>query len=57
MAELKESDRVKFIDGPRKTFILGFAVLSKSIVALAQKLSTSNHNKFDFVLTYRFSQD
>ena len=29
LTELKDSNGVKLIDGPRKTFILGFAVSSK----------------------------
>jgi hypothetical protein len=57
LTELKDSNGVKLIDGPRKTFILGFAVSSKSIMALAKELLTRTHNKFDYVLTYRFSQD
>jgi hypothetical protein len=57
LTELKDSNGVKLIDGPRKTFILGFAVSSKSIMALAKELLTRTHNKFDYLLTYRFSQD
>ncbi len=48
---------MKLVCGPRKTFILGFAVSSKSIIAIARKLLERNDNKYDYVLTYRFSQD
>ncbi len=57
LTELKDNNGVKLIDGPRKTFILGFAVSPKSIMALAKELLTRNYNKFKYVLTYRFSQD
>ncbi len=57
LKELKDSNGIKLINGPRKTFILGFALSSKSILALAKRLLTRNHNKFEYLLTYRFSQD
>ena len=34
LTELKDSDRIKLINGPRKTFVLGFALSSKSILGL-----------------------
>jgi hypothetical protein len=57
LKELKDSNGIKLINGPRKTFVLGFALSSKSILALAKRLLTRNHNKFEYLLTYRFSQD
>ena len=57
LKELKGADGTKLIDGPRKTFIVGFSVSTKSIIALAKQLLNRNHNKFEYVLTYRFSQD
>ena len=57
LTELKDSNGVKLIDGPRKTFILGFALSSKSILAVAEHLLSRNYNQFEYVLTYRFSQD
>ena len=57
LMELKDSNGVKLIDGPRKTFILGFALSSKPILAVAKHLLTRNYNPFEYVLTYRFSQD
>ena len=57
LTELKDSNGVKLIDGPRKTFIFRFALSSKSILAVAEHLLSRNYNQFEYVLTYRFSQD
>ena len=57
LKELKDVDGTKLVNGPRKTFILGFAVSSNSILAIAKKLLNREYNKFEYVLTYRFSQD
>ena len=57
LTELKDSNGVKLIDGPRKTFILEFALSSKSTLAVAEHLLSRNYNQFEYVLTYRFSQD
>ena len=57
LKELKDVDGTKLVNGPRKTFILGFAVSSNSILAIAKKLLNKEYNKFEYVLTYRFSQD
>ena len=54
---LKDENGTKLVEGPRKTFILGFAVSTNSILAIAKKLLNRKHNKFEYVLTYRFSQD
>ena len=40
-----------------KTFIMGFALSSKSILAVAEHLLSRKYNQFEYVLTYRFSQD
>jgi hypothetical protein len=57
LKKLKDVDETKLVDGRRKTFILGFAVSANSILAMAKKLLSREHNKFEYVLTYRFSQD
>ena len=57
LTKLKDSDGVKLVDGPRKTFVLGFALSSKSILALAKRLLNRGYNNFQYVLTYHFSQD
>ena len=49
LKELKSADGTKLIDGPRKTFIVGFAVSTKSIIALAKQLLNRNHNKFEYI--------
>ena len=57
LKKLKDVDGTKLVDGPRKTFILGFAVSANSILAIAKNLLSREHNNFKYVLTYRFSQD
>ena len=57
MKKLKDVDGTKLVDGPRKTFILGFAVSANSILAIAKNLLSREHNNFKYVLTNRFSQD
>ena len=57
LKELKDHDGRRIVDGPRKTFIVGFALSSKSIIAIAKHLLSRSCNSFDYVLTYRFSQD
>ena len=56
LQQLEDSDGVKLVIGPRKTFIFGFAVSSKSILSIARRLLERNYSKFDYVLSYRFSQ-
>ena len=46
---------VKLINWPRKTFIQGFAVSSKSILALAKHLLHRSYNPYEYVLTCCFS--
>ena len=43
--------------GPRKTFIMGFITTAKSIIAISRNLLSKLDNRFEYVLTYRFSQD
>ena len=57
LTELKDSNGVKLIDGPKKTFTPGFALSLKSILAVAKHLLTKNYNPFWYALTYQFSQD
>lgn len=57
LKELKDVDGTKLVNRLRKTFILGFAVFSNSILAIAKKLLNREYNKFEYVLTYRFSKD
>lgn len=41
----------------RKTFIIGFAMAIKSILAIANNLLRDNTTNFKYLLTYKFSQD
>ena len=47
----------KIIDGPRKTFLIGFGTSAQSIFAIAERLMYRNNSAFEYVLTYKFSQD
>jgi len=40
----------------KKTFILGFAIAVKSVLSLSKQLF-SQHTNFNYILTYKFSQD
>ena len=55
--KLQDNNGIKLVNGPRKTFIMGFALSSKSILATARNLLTQHYNQLKYVLTYRFSQD
>lgn len=57
LTELEDDNGIKLVDGPRKTFTVGFALSSKSILAITRNLLTRNYNQFKYILTYRFSQD
>ena len=57
LTTLVDKDGIKLVAGPRKTFIVGFALSSKSILSLAKRLLERDYNRFDYLLTYRFSQD
>ena len=57
LQKLEQMDGTKLVSGPRKTFVCGFALSSNSIIALARRLLERDFNKFNYLLTYRFSQD
>ena len=57
LTKLQNNNGIKLVNGPRKTFIVGFALSSKSTLAIARNLLTRNYNQFKHALTYRFSQD
>ena len=57
LTKLQDNNGIKLVNEPRKNFIVGFALSSKSILAIARNLLTRNCNQFKYVLTYRFSQD
>lgn len=41
----------------KKTFIIGFAVAVKSLFSIARSVFANDTLKFDYILTYKFSQD
>ena len=57
LTKLQDNNGIKLVNGPRKAFIVGFALSSKSILAIARNLLTRNYNQFKYVFTYRFSHD
>ena len=57
MTTLVDENGIKLVKGPRKTFIVGFALSSNSILSLAKCLLQREYNTFEYLLTYRFSQD
>ena len=57
LTTLVDKDGIKLVEGPRKKFIVGFALSSKAILSLAKRLLERDYNTFDYLLTYRFSQD
>ena len=57
LKSLKDTAGRPIINGPRKAFILGFAVLSISILKITRGLLERSEAPFEYVLTYRFSQD
>jgi hypothetical protein len=54
---LKTLDGVEVVNGPRKTFIQGFAISADSILAISKELLQRANLPYNYVLTYRFSQD
>ena len=57
LMSLTGTDGVKIICGPRKTFVQGFAISAKSILAISQELMLGDYNPYSYILTYKFSQD
>eukprot|EP00795_Rhopilema_esculentum_P001042 gene1042-15371_t len=57
LLSLKSSERQLLVFSRRKTFILGFLMTMKSIMSIAKELLTAPERPFNYVLTYKFSQD
>jgi hypothetical protein len=47
LKELKDVDGTKLVDGPPKTFILGFAVSANSLLTIAKNLLSRENNNFN----------
>ena len=54
---LKSTERQLLVYGRRKTFILGFVMTMKSIILTAKELLVATERPFNYILTYKFSQD
>ena len=57
LVQLKDQDDNLLFRGRRKTFIVGFITSAKSVLAISKHLLYRENNPFQYVLTYRFSQD
>ena len=57
LTSLTDLNGLKIVNGPRKTFIQGFAISIKSILAITKDLLQRSNSPYEFVLTYKFSQD
>ena len=57
LTSLTDENGLKIVSGPRKAFIRGFAISAKSILAIAKDLLQRSNSPYEFVLTYKFSQD
>ena len=57
LTKLQDLEGNVMYKGRRKTFIVGFLTTVKSFIAISHKLLSREDNRFEYVLTYRFSQD
>lgn len=53
----KNKEKVLLSTHKRKTFIIGFAATIKSTIQMANEMFLLKENPFDYLLTYKFSQD
>ena len=57
LLNLKSSEGIPIIKHPRKTFVLGFVITIKSTLEMVKQMLTLPDNPFNYVLTYKYSQD
>ena len=57
LLSLKDTSGIPLIKGPRQCFVTGFYISARSILAISKKLLQRETLPFEYVLTYRFSQD
>ena len=57
LKSLKDTNGLPVIQGPRKTFVIGFCISAQSILEISKTLLEREESPFEYVLTYRFSQD
>ena len=54
---LNSTERQLLVYSRHKTFILGFVMTMKSIILIAKELLVATERPFNYILTYKFSQD
>ena len=57
LLSLRDRDMNPLSQHRRKTFIIGFAGLAKSILSIAEELLFCSDNPYKYFLTYKLSQD
>ena len=57
LRSLKDTGGNPLVKGPRQTFITGFSISVLSIIAIRKNLLQRLNSPFEYILTYRFSQD
>ena len=57
LLSLKDPDMYPLSQHRRKTFIIGFVSLAKSILSIAEELLFRSDNPYKYLLTYKLSQD
>ena len=57
LKSLKDEKGIFLKDGPRRVFVIGFCISSQSILEISRKLLNRSSKPFNYILTYRFSQD
>lgn len=57
IVSLKNNENIPILRTERKTGFLGFIVCLKSVVGIYKQYIQSSENKWDYLLTYKMSQD
>ena len=57
LKSLKDQSGVSLAKGPRKMFVIGFCISALSILSISKTLLNRSVLPYEYVLTYRFSQD
>ena len=57
LRSLKDTAGIPLIKGPRQRCVIGFSMSALSIIAISKSLLHRESSPFDYIQTYRFSQD
>ena len=57
LKSLKDQSGVSLAKGPRKMFVIGFCISALSILSISKNRLNRSVPPYEYVLTYRFSQD